>query len=88
MCLIKFGLKHGKISLEGICEYTLTEGLWVSLILETLLKTGHSKIIGGKQLVEKDSQDTKSLLVLECEIGVSWSGFPYFDGEYSEFLVH
>lgn len=38
--------------------------------------------------MEKDSQDTKSLLVLECEIGVSWSGFPYFDGEYSEFLVH
>lgn len=36
MCLIKLGWKYGKIPLEGICEYTLTEELCLSLILESL----------------------------------------------------
>jgi len=42
----------------------------------------------AKLLVGKYSQHVKALLVSEHERGALWSSFLYFDGEYSEFLIH
>lgn len=42
----------------------------------------------AKLFVGKDSQDTKAPLDSEHETGVSWSSFLYFEGVYSEFLLH